>query len=374
MTVPTPCEPCLKGKQTRSEIPKQSATRADTVLGRIHSDVCGPLPTQSHSGFRYFATFIDDKSRKVSVVGMREKSDLARHLKAFVARVELETGQKVRILRSDGGGEYIGKQVNQFLVEKGITHEITTPDTPQQNGVAERMNRTLLDKVRAILTDATLPDSYWFDALEHAALLRNLSPTRALIDKTPEEAWSGTKPDVSSLRVFGARAFVHIPDKHHDKLGAKSLVCTFLGYAPNRKAYRLVHRATGRFLVLRDVIFDEGGQIARYERVVFEHDSADVPGSNPLPSLSPHPPPLAAPIPTPAPPPRPTVEDVFDDDTPLTPLTPSPPLPSDSIAATRPRRNIRPPARYTATEHANVAQVANTEPRTYAEADENWSA
>jgi hypothetical protein len=101
LTSPTPCEPCLKGKQMQSNIPKQAATRTDTVLERIHSDVCGPLPTQSHSGFRYFATFTDDKSRKVSVVGMREKSDLARHLKAFVARAELETGQKVRILRSD---------------------------------------------------------------------------------------------------------------------------------------------------------------------------------------------------------------------------------------------------------------------------------
>jgi hypothetical protein len=125
------------------------------------------------------------------------------------------------------------------------------------------------------------------------------------------------KPDVSSLRVFGARAFVHIPDKHRNKLGTKSLVCTFPGYAPNRKAYRLVHRATGRFLVSRDVIFDEGGPIAHYERVVFEHDSADVPGSNPLPSQSLTPPSnaqaptltITVPTPVQAMPPRPTIED-----------------------------------------------------------------
>jgi transposase InsO family protein len=159
-TPPTPCEPCLKGKQTRAEIRRSTDSRADIILGRVFSDVCGKLPMRSHDGYEYFVTFIDDCSRKVFVAGLPLKSDVARHLKAFIARTEVETGQRLNVLRSDGGGEYTGAALAQYLADKGINHEITTPDTPQHNGVAERMNRTLLDKVRAMLLDADLPESY----------------------------------------------------------------------------------------------------------------------------------------------------------------------------------------------------------------------
>ena len=135
------------------------------------------------------------------------------------------------------------------------------------------MNCTLLDKVRAMLLDANLPESYWFNALQYAVHIHNITPTRALTDQTPEEAWSGNKPDVSSLRVFGSRAFVHIPANQRMKLGAKSLECTFLGYAPQRKAYRLVHHPSKQFLESRDVVFDEGGH-APVERVNFEPNNA----------------------------------------------------------------------------------------------------
>ena len=224
---PDTCEACLKGKQTRAEINKTTESRAADILGRVFSDLCGKLPTRSHQGFEYFATWIDDASRKVFVTGLREKSEVAEHLKLFVARVELETGKRLKVLRTDGGGEYIASAVQEFLKTKGVQHEITTPDTPQHNGVAERMNRTLLDKVRSMLHDASLPETYWYDALLYAALLHNVTPKRALDGITPDEAWSGNKPDVSRLRVFGAQAFVHVPDKQRTKLGARSLTCTF---------------------------------------------------------------------------------------------------------------------------------------------------
>jgi transposase InsO family protein len=101
------------------------------------------------------------------------------------------------VLRSDGGGKYTGNVPTQYFEEKGIQQEITTADTPQHNGVAERMNRTLLDKVRAMLNDADLPFSFWYDALQYAAILHNSSPSATLPNVTPEESWSGNKPDVS---------------------------------------------------------------------------------------------------------------------------------------------------------------------------------
>ncbi len=123
--------------------------------------------------------------------------------------------QNSRKSRTDGGGEYTGECTQKLLRTHGIKHEMTTADTPQHNGVAERMNRTLVETARTLLADAALPNSYWFDAVEYAAYLHNIVPTRSLDEHTtPEEAWSGNKPNVSLTRVFGCKAFVHIPDKY----------------------------------------------------------------------------------------------------------------------------------------------------------------
>ncbi|HEX4706357.1 MAG TPA: reverse transcriptase domain-containing protein, partial [Candidatus Udaeobacter sp.] len=341
------CEPCLKGKQTRTEIRKATETRADDVLGRIFSDVCGKLPTKSIEGYEYFVTFTDDKSRNVQVFGLKHKSEVAQCLKVFIARAEVETGKRTRILRSDGGGEYTGAVVQNFLRERGIKHEVTTPETPQHNGVSERMNRTLLDKVRTMLYDSSLPPSYWYHALEYAVLLHNISPTQALPDVTPAEAWSGNKPDVSHIRVFGSKAFVHIPDSQRDKLSAKSLTCVFLGRSRNKKAYSLVHQPTRRFLESRDVVFDEGGPTTTdYDRVII-----NIPQTTPAPTPQTSASTLATPnIPTPTP-----TETQVD------------PAPSQSKRITREPYNLR--SRRQPDEQARVA-IANddSDPRTYAEA------
>jgi hypothetical protein len=126
-----------------------------------------------------------------------------------------------------------------------------------------------------MLHDASLPETYWHDALMYAAHLHNVTPKRALEGITPEEAWSRNKPDVSRLCVFGAQAFVHVPDKQRTKLGAKSLTCTFLGFAQSHRAYCLVHRLSRRFLESRDVIFDKGGTETRYERIILEPAAAE---------------------------------------------------------------------------------------------------
>jgi hypothetical protein len=200
----TPCKPCLQGKQTHAEIQKTTDNRTDAVLGQIYSNVCRKLPTKSHQGYEYFITWIDNKSHKVFIMGLHEKSNVFKHLKALVPQVELQTGEHVKLLRMDGGGKYTGNEVKQFLQDRGISHEITTLDTPQHNGMAKWMNWTLLIKVRALLTDMGLPESYWYDALSYAAYIHNVSPTCALNNIMPEEAWSRNKPDVSRLCVFGS--------------------------------------------------------------------------------------------------------------------------------------------------------------------------
>ena len=261
------CEPCIKGKHARRDIEKMTQTRANSILGRVYSDLCGPMQTRSRSGYNHFATFVDDKSQKVFIHGLKLKSDLQEKLTEFVASTELETGQRLKVLRTDGGGEYTGERTQKYLHEHGIKHKMTTADTPQHNGVAECMNRTLIETACTLLLDAGLPHSFWFEAVQYAAYLHNITPTCSLDqDITPEEAWSGNKPNVTLVHVFGCKAHVHIPEKRGQKLDAKSLECIFLGYAQNRRAYRLLHRPSGHTFESHDVIFDEGGERKHYIR------------------------------------------------------------------------------------------------------------
>ncbi|SRR5258708_7590311 len=189
-------------------------TQADGVLGCMFSDVCGKLPTVSWQGYHYFVTFMDDHSRKVFIAGLQEKSKVFQNFMKLLAQLELQMGAKLKAFRTNGRGEYTGKQFKSHLKARGIHHEIITPNTPQHNGVVECLNRMLLEKAHAMLSDAGLPNTYWFDALEYAITLHNVLPTCALTDVTPEEAWSRNKPNISYLRIFGCSTHMHVPKEH----------------------------------------------------------------------------------------------------------------------------------------------------------------
>ena len=212
----------------------------------------------------------------------------------------------------------------------------------------------------------------------YAAHLHNVSPTRALDNMTPEEAWSGNKPDISYLRVFGSKAFVHVPASQRNKLSAKSLLCTLLGLAHDRKAYRLVHRPTRRFLESRDVVFDEGKE--QYQRIVLQR--YDTPRSDPAATTDIAESPRDV---VPPPPPSPTITPPSPAPSSLTPLT-SPnasQVSNTSSVALRPKRSTRTPTRDDDNRYAvssygprkrpdESARMANAnsagDPRTYAEA------
>ena len=131
------------------------------------------------------------------------------------------------------------------------------PHTPEQNGVAERLNRTLMESVRTMLADSKLPHRFWAEALATSVYLKNRSPTKALEGITPYEAWNNTKPDVSFLRVFGCTAFAHVPKVERHKLDHKSRRCVMLGYSDNHKGYRLYDIEHKRVIHSRDVLFNE---------------------------------------------------------------------------------------------------------------------
>ncbi|MCO5601748.1 hypothetical protein L7F22_055873 [Adiantum nelumboides] len=160
-------------------------------------------------------------------------------------------------LHTDRGGEYMSGTFKDFLGKKGIKHQCTMPYTPQQNGVAKRKNRSLMEMARCMLKAKSLPHKLWMEAVACAAHVLNRCPTRALKTITPYESWYDKKPSVSYLRVFGCLAYAHIPQQLRGKLDDKAVKCIFVGYSSGSKGYRLYNPATNNNFESRDVIFAE---------------------------------------------------------------------------------------------------------------------
>ena len=248
------CDACALGKQHRLPF-TASASRTAAPLERLHTDICGPMPVTSMGGSNYFLGIIDDHTGFSFTFPLRTKGEAAATLIDTITMLERQTGYPVKRVRSDNGGEFTGTALSSFYRSKGIVAETTNPYTPQQNGKAERLNRTLWDKARPMLAAAGLSKTLWADAITTANYLRNRSPISGR-DATPFELFYGTKPDVSHLRTFGARAYALIPGALRTKLDPVSAPGRLIGYAPGRKGYKIL-LDTGAVITSRDVTFDE---------------------------------------------------------------------------------------------------------------------
>lgn len=251
------CSDCLVGKQSRNPIPKKSSWRAKEVLELIHSDICGPITPVTTSGVRYVLCFIDDHSRKAWAYFLKEKSEAFSYFKEFKRKVETETEKLIKCLRTDRGGEYTSTEFSEFCKEHGIRRQLTTAYTPQQNGVAERKNRTVMNMVRSMLSMRKVPRIFWAEAVSWTFYILNRCPTLAVKNITPQEAWSGVKPSVEHLRVWGCLAHAHVPNEKRGKLDDKSNTCVMFGFSKESKGYRLYNPTTKKIVVSRDVVFEE---------------------------------------------------------------------------------------------------------------------
>nr|GEV61326.1 copia-type polyprotein [Tanacetum cinerariifolium] len=198
-------EGCLFGKHASSLFPKESTLRAKEPLQLIHTDLCGPITPPSHDKNLYFMLFIDDYSRKTWVYFLKEKSQAFEAFKTFKAMVEKEKGLKIKSMRSDRGGEFLSKEFNKFCEDNGIQRFLTAPYSPQQNGMVERKNRTILNMVRSMFKTKKMPKEFWADAVDCTVYLLNRCPSKSLDNKTPQEAWNGLKPTVSHLRAIKSK-------------------------------------------------------------------------------------------------------------------------------------------------------------------------
>ncbi|RVW72857.1 Retrovirus-related Pol polyprotein from transposon TNT 1-94 [Vitis vinifera] len=236
------CVDCIKGKQTNKS--KRGATRSSTILEIIHTDICS-LDMDSH-GQKYFISFIDDFSRYMYLYILHNKNEALDAFKVFKAEVEKQYGKQIKIVRLDRGGEYYGRYLEdgqspgpfaKFLQEHGIVAQYTMPGSPDQNGVAERRNRTLLDMVRSMLSSSKLPKFLWTESLKTSVYILNRVPTKA-VPKTPFELLKCWKPSLRHMRVWGCSSEVRIYNPQEKKLDPRTISGYFIRYAEKSKGYR----------------------------------------------------------------------------------------------------------------------------------------
>ncbi|GJP52573.1 hypothetical protein CLOM_g11681 [Closterium sp. NIES-68] len=252
------CPTCLETKF--SKFPFNSATGpSKTPLALVHMDVVGPTRAPSLSGSRYFLTIVDDHTWAVWVYPLKSKGEVAAAvLKEWMPRAQRECGHKVKVIRSDNGGEFIGADFEGELKRKGIQHQLTVPYNPQQNGVAERFNRTLQEGARTLLGRAGLPDPFWVSALRQVALVKNrVLATVGDKEWIPYVKWYGSAPAVNMLRAFGCMVVFHVPKEKRGKLEASGRWGVHLGIAKDHKGWLLWDLTTQKLTVSRDVKFLE---------------------------------------------------------------------------------------------------------------------
>ena len=229
----TLCQSCIEGKQHKIKFPKQGVRKATEILELVHSDICGSMQVGIHTCHLYFITFIDDFTRFCNVYLMKNKSEAFAKFQLYKNFVEKQTSHTIKTLRTDQGGECLSAEFNNFCQVQGIRREMTTTYTPQQNGVLEHKNRTLVGTVLSMLSYTKLPKIFWEEALYTSNYLQNRSPTKATSNITPFQLWHGCPPNLSYLNIFGCKAHVFIPKEQRQKLDSHSFEAIFLSYKHN---------------------------------------------------------------------------------------------------------------------------------------------
>eukprot|EP00775_Hariotina_reticulata_P001034 gene1034-1371_t len=251
-----PCEQCQQSRQTRQPF-KSTGHSSSKVLELLHSDLCGPISPPTLEGERYVITLQDDYSGLSMVQLLKSKSDATASMKHMITRLECQTEQEVKQIRTDNGTEYVNDALTAYFSSKGIIQQHTMPFSPEQNGAAERVNRTLMERARAMLIESGMQQELWGEAVLTANFLRNRAASSGR-EATPYELFTGNKPDVSSLRPFGSTAYVHVPkEKRSGKLAARSETGRMVGYLSEGTGYRIYMPDDGRFVHSRNVQFQE---------------------------------------------------------------------------------------------------------------------
>ncbi|GJW68123.1 putative ribonuclease H-like domain-containing protein [Tanacetum coccineum] len=238
------CVACQKGKQHRASCKSKTVSSISQPLHMLHMDLFGPTFVKSLMKKMYCLVVTDDYSRFSWVFFLATKDETSGILKSFITRVENLIDQRVKVIRCDNGTEFKNKEMNQFCERKGIKREFSVARTPQQNGVAERKNRTLIEAARTMLADSKLPTTFWAEAVNTACYVQNKVLVTKPHNKTPYELFLGRKPALGFMRPFGCPIIILNTIDHLGKFDGKADEGFFVGYSINSKAFRVFNSRT----------------------------------------------------------------------------------------------------------------------------------
>ncbi|GJR46915.1 retrovirus-related pol polyprotein from transposon TNT 1-94 [Tanacetum coccineum] len=251
------CSACKLGKSKKhTHKPKTENTNLE-VLNTLHMDLCGPMSVQTINGKKYILVIVDDYSRFTWVKFLRSKDETPTVVIKFLKQIQVGLNKTVRFIRTDNGTEFVNKTLYDYYESVGIFHQKTVPRTPQQNGVVERRNRTLVEAARTMLIFSKAPMFLWAEAVATACYTQNRSLIHTRHDKTPYELVHNKKPDLTFFRVFGALCYPTNDSENLGKLQPRADIGIFIGYAPSRKGYRIYNKRTRQIMETIHVQFDE---------------------------------------------------------------------------------------------------------------------
>lgn len=249
----TMCDVCMKNKATRLPFRRLQNPRSSKIGELIHTDIAGPMRTPTKGGNIYYQTIIDDFSHFTQTYLLKNKWEATENLITYIKEMERQNEVKVKRIRCDNGGEFTARTLKEFCWDNGIKIEYTQSYSPQQNGKAERMNRTIYDKARVMLDESCLPRYLWGNAVLTATYLINRSPCSAINNRVPAKVMN-REFNLEKIKVFGCKAWVHIMPRQ-DKLSSRATQARMIGYAAN--GYKLWDPMTDEVIISRDVRFDE---------------------------------------------------------------------------------------------------------------------
>ncbi|KAJ9547059.1 hypothetical protein OSB04_019602 [Centaurea solstitialis] len=253
------CSACEKGKQTRASFKSKQISSISSPLQLLHMDLFGPVNVQSIGGKKYTLVIVDEYSRYTWVFFLRAKSDAPEEIILFVRKMEKLNNLTVRSIRSDHGTEFKNSTLESFFEQKGISQNFSSVRTPQQNGVAERRNRTLIEAARSMLSEANLATQFWAEAVNTACYTQNRSLIVKRFRRTAYELFRNRKPSIKHLHIFGCVCYILNNKDNLGKFDSKSDDGIFLGYSSISKTYRVFNKRRQTIEETIHVKFDESG-------------------------------------------------------------------------------------------------------------------
>ncbi|KAJ9542400.1 hypothetical protein OSB04_028906 [Centaurea solstitialis] len=253
------CSACEKGKQTKASFKSKQISSISSPLQLLHMDLFGPVNVQSIGGKKYTLVIVDEYSRYTWVFFLRAKSDAPEEIILFVRKMERLNNLTVRSIRSDHGTEFKNSTLESFFEQKGISQNFSSVRTPQQNGVAERRNRTLIEAARSMLSEANLATQFWAEAVNTACYTQNRSLIVKRFRRTAYELFRNRKPSIEHLHIFGCVCYILNNKDNLGKFDSKSDDGIFLGYSSISKTYRVFNKRRQTIEETIHVKFDESG-------------------------------------------------------------------------------------------------------------------